>query len=69
MRTPKRLYSEERIIYHPELLTCPHCGDLLVMWNSPYSIGLSGGQLPSYVEGSSALDFPLIHDTRSQSQA
>jgi Transposase, Mutator family len=33
MRTPKRLYSEERIIYHPELLTCPHCGDLLVMWN------------------------------------
>jgi hypothetical protein len=33
MRTPKRLYPEERIIYHPELLTCPHCGDLLVMWN------------------------------------
>lgn len=22
MRTPKRLYAEERIIYHPELLTC-----------------------------------------------
>src|ERR1700757_2331047 len=34
MRTPKRLYAEERIIYHPELLTCPHCGDLLVLWNS-----------------------------------
>ena len=33
MRTPKRLYAEERIIYHPELLTCLHCGDLLVMWN------------------------------------
>jgi Transposase, Mutator family len=33
MRTPKRLYPQERIIYHPELLTCPHCGDLLVMWN------------------------------------
>jgi Transposase, Mutator family len=33
MRTPKRLYPEERRIYHPELLTCPHCGDLLVMCN------------------------------------
>ena len=33
MRTPKRLYAEERIIYQPELLTCPHCGDLLVSWN------------------------------------
>jgi hypothetical protein len=33
MRTPKRLYAEERIIYHPELLTCLHCGDLLVSWN------------------------------------
>ena len=33
MRTPKRLYADERIIYHPELLTCPHCGDLLVMHN------------------------------------
>ena len=33
MRTPKRLYPEERIIYHPELLTCPHCGNLLVLWN------------------------------------
>ena len=30
MRTPKRLYAEERIIYHPELLTCRHCGALLV---------------------------------------
>src|SRR6266699_1419569 len=34
MRTPKRFYTEERLIYHPELLTCPHCGDLLVMCNS-----------------------------------
>jgi hypothetical protein len=33
MRTPKGLYADERIIYHPELLTCPHCGDLLVMYN------------------------------------
>src|SRR5882724_4185912 len=33
MRTPKRLYAEERIIYHPELLTCLHCGGLLVAWN------------------------------------
>jgi hypothetical protein len=31
MRTPKQLYAHERIIYQPELLTCPHCGDLLVM--------------------------------------
>src|SRR5215471_12874589 len=30
MRTPKPLYAHERIIYHPDLLTCPHCGDLLV---------------------------------------
>jgi hypothetical protein len=28
----------------------------------PHSIGFSGGQLSSDVEGSSALDFPLIHD-------
>src|SRR5215471_3465176 len=33
MRTPKRLYAEERIIYHPELLTCLHCGALLVTCN------------------------------------
>jgi Transposase, Mutator family len=33
MRTPKPLYAEERIIYRPELLTCLHCGDLLVTWN------------------------------------
>jgi hypothetical protein len=33
MRTPKQLYAHERIIYHPELLTCPHCGDLLVLCN------------------------------------
>jgi Transposase, Mutator family len=33
MRTPKQLYAEERIIYRPELLSCPHCGDLLVTWN------------------------------------
>jgi len=33
MRTPKRLYAQQRIIYQPELLTCPHCGDLLGMCN------------------------------------
>jgi hypothetical protein len=33
MRTPKQLYAHERIIYQPELLTCPHCGDLLVTCN------------------------------------
>ncbi len=33
MRTPKGLYADERIIYHPALLTCPHCGDLRVMSN------------------------------------
>lgn len=33
MRTPKRLYAQERLIYQPEILTCPHCGDLLVMSN------------------------------------
>jgi Transposase, Mutator family len=33
MRTPKRLYAQQRLIYHPELLTCPHCGALLVMCN------------------------------------
>jgi hypothetical protein len=31
MRTPKQLYAQERMIYQPELLTCPHCGDLLVL--------------------------------------
>src|SRR5713226_5841241 len=31
MRTPKQLYAQERMIYQPELLTCPHCGDPLVM--------------------------------------
>ena len=33
MRTPKQLYAHERMMYHPELLTCPHCGDLLVTCN------------------------------------
>jgi hypothetical protein len=33
MRTPKQLYAHERVIYQPELLTCPHCGDLLVLCN------------------------------------
>ena len=33
MRTPKQLYAHERMIYQPELLTCPHCGELLVTCN------------------------------------
>src|SRR5262249_16930583 len=33
MKTPKRLYAQQRMIYQPELLTCPHCGDLLVLCN------------------------------------
>src|SRR5215813_9769067 len=33
MRTPKRLYAQQRLIYQPERLTCPHWGDLLVMGN------------------------------------
>ena len=33
MRTPKSLYAQHRTIYQPELLTCPHCGDLLALCN------------------------------------
>ena len=33
MRTPKRLYAQQRLIYQPEWLTCPHCGEVLVMCN------------------------------------
>jgi hypothetical protein len=33
MRTPKTLYADQRIIYHPEWLSCPSCGDLLVGCN------------------------------------
>ena len=33
MRTPKRLYAQQRLIYHPEWLSCPSCGDLLVGCN------------------------------------
>ena len=33
MRTPKQLYAHARMIYQPEFLTCPHCGDLLVTCN------------------------------------
>ena len=34
MRPPKRFYPEARILSPPELLTCPPCGDLLVLGNS-----------------------------------
>ena len=33
MRTPKQLYPRERIIYQPELSTCPHCAGPLVLYN------------------------------------
>ena len=33
MRTPKSLYVQQRRIYHPELMSCPSCGDLLVGCN------------------------------------
>ena len=33
MRTPKRLYAQQRLIYQPEFATCPHCGEVLVMCN------------------------------------
>lgn len=33
MRTPKSLYAQHRLIYQPELLTCPHCGELLTLCN------------------------------------
>jgi hypothetical protein len=33
MRTPKRLYAQQRLIYQPEFPTCPHCGEVLVMCN------------------------------------
>ncbi len=33
MRTPKRLYVQQRLIYQPEFPTCPHCGAVLVMCN------------------------------------
>jgi hypothetical protein len=33
MRTPKRLYAQQRLIYQPELLTCPHCDDRLALCN------------------------------------
>jgi hypothetical protein len=33
MRTPKPLYAQQRLIYQPELLTCPHCDDRLALCN------------------------------------
>jgi hypothetical protein len=33
MRTPKSLYAQQRTIYQPEFLTCPHCSDLLALCN------------------------------------
>ena len=52
MRTPKQLYAQERIIYQPELLTCPHCGDLL---GSCYSLAWekTGPRLDRVLSGAS----------------
>jgi hypothetical protein len=33
MRTPKRLYAQQRLVYQPGWPTCPHCGGVLVMCN------------------------------------
>ena len=33
MITPKRLYAQQRLIYQPELRTCPHCDDRLALCN------------------------------------
>jgi hypothetical protein len=33
MKTPKELYPEKRIIYHPELSACPHCDSSLKLHN------------------------------------
>jgi hypothetical protein len=34
MKPPKRLYPSERIIYHPEVTTCPVCGGALMLRNT-----------------------------------
>ena len=51
---------------HRIYLTAPLDAQTWTEVQIAHSIGFSGGQLPSYVEGSSALDFPLIHDARLQ---
>jgi hypothetical protein len=51
--------------YAPSMSDCEVLIQVL-RWHFSHSIGFSGGQLPSYVEGSAALDFPLIHDAQSQ---
>ncbi len=33
MRTPQKLYPEKRIIYHPEISTCLHCGSEIKLHN------------------------------------
>ena len=53
MRTPKSLYAQKRLIYHPELMSCPCCGALLVgcnylKWDKPDSIELRGGAQPRW---------------------
>jgi hypothetical protein len=59
IRAKRELYAND--------LSFAQCGiNPQNMREIPHSIGFSGGQLSSYVEGSSALDFPLIHDAQSQ---
>jgi transposase len=57
-----RLTIEQLPAYSPDFNPIEH------LWKKAHSIGFSGGQLSSYAEGSSALDFPLIHDAQSQEQ-
>jgi len=66
-------FFDDRFRKHP----LPEDANMQKLWQSferyllqkfPRSIGFSGGQLSSDVEGSSALDFPLIHDAWLQDQ-
>jgi hypothetical protein len=55
-------------VFEPFVAQRPICVMARGVLENPHSIGFSGGQLSSYVEGSSALDFPLVHDVRSRDQ-
>jgi len=51
--------------YENAVSSCFHAGVVQACLHGRFS----GGQLSSYVEGSSALDFPWIHDARPQDQS
>jgi hypothetical protein len=56
--------------FEPEHRPCePFDGSMVLFYHIiPHSIGFSGGRLSSYVEGSSALDFPVVPEVRSPDQ-